>query len=282
MFAFSPQFASVASRHRIGGRKREILPAACRAAPLVVFILIYSGCYHYHIRANGDRLNSSYFRRTLFSGAGARGDFIVPPAETGVQARSGLPSSAHCEANGLYEVGISSSWKDAAGILFSFGHKSRVNVEWLCAKEPPVIGPVGAAPGPGETTPAAAKPGEMTQLPAHSKGGAAGFRKSTLHSFFWGALQSPSPALKTPEPCKSMRQVKLPMNYAFALITVFSAGIWAPMRVDWQCMRDSGGAFPAPAAAPKGIPVFFSPANPGAPAPAKSGGWGYVRRTYVF
>src|SRR5215470_7350977 len=134
-----------------------------RAVLLIALTTLYSGCYHYHMRANGDKVNSSYFRKTLSSSVSAKDTFVVPPAQSGLPGNSGLPSSADCNANGLYEVGITSSWKYAAGTVFSFGKWSRVKVEWLCAKEPPVIGPArpGAARQPAapvETTPATSRP----------------------------------------------------------------------------------------------------------------------------
>jgi hypothetical protein len=92
-----------------------------RALILIILIALCSGCYHYHIRANGDRLNSSYFRKTLVSARGKRSGFVVPPAQFEAQGGSGLPSSAECKANGLYEVGVSSSWKDSLGQVFSLG-----------------------------------------------------------------------------------------------------------------------------------------------------------------
>jgi hypothetical protein len=124
----------------------------------------------------------------------------------------------------LYEVGITSSWKYAAGTVFSFGRWSRVKVEWFCAKEPPVIGPT--------VQPPAGVP---------QKTGQDNFTKRTVHAFFWGGLQqnllppAPSATSKTPASCKSIRQVRLPMNYGYAFITVATLGIWSPMQVAWQC-----------------------------------------------
>jgi len=46
---------------------RNALLIASRALILIPIIAVYSGCYHYHLRANGDKLNSSSFRKTLGS-----------------------------------------------------------------------------------------------------------------------------------------------------------------------------------------------------------------------
>ena len=195
------------------------------AIALIVLIVISSGCYHHHLRANGERVNSSPFRKTLDSSGGRKR--VVPPPDSGAQTGSGLPSSADCQDNGLYEVGVTSSWKYAAGTVFSFGRWSRVKVEWFCAKEPPVIGPTGLSSQPPATV-----PGQPQQN---------NFTKRTVHAFFWGGLQqnllppAPSRTSKTPANCKSMRQVKLPMNYGYAFITVATLGIWSPMQVAWQC-----------------------------------------------
>lgn len=192
------------------------------AVALIAFIVIYSGCYHHHLRANGERVNSSPFRKT-FDSSEKR---IVPPADKG---SSGLPPSADCQDNGLYEVGITSSWRYAAGTVFSFGRWSRVKVEWLCAKEPPVIGPTGLSSQPDAGVVGQQKAGQNI------------FTKKTVHAFFWGGLQqnllppAPFATSKTPANCKSMRQVKLPMNYGYAFITVATLGIWSPTQVAWQC-----------------------------------------------
>lgn len=214
------------------------------AVALLALISISPGCSHYHLRASGNRANSSYFRKTI--SGGKRADYVVPPTDSGAQVGAGLPSSADCKANGLYEVGVSSSWKDAAGTVFSFGRWSRVKVEWLCAKEPPVIGPRGASPQPPATN---AKPPKQTGT------GNNGFRRRTVHALFWGAVQQnltpPADAdPNTPANCKSLRQVKIPPNYGYALITVFTAGIWSPSRIAWRCNEDVDVASKSTASGP--------------------------------
>ena len=195
------------------------------AIALAILIVTSSGCYHHHLRANGERVNSSPFRKRLTSSD--EGKRVVPPPDSQAPGSSGLPSSADCQDNGLHEVGITYSWKHSAGTVFSFGRWSRVNVEWFCAKEPPVIGPTGLS-----TQPLAVASGQAGQNI---------LTKKTVHAFFWGGLQqnllppAPSPTSKTPANCKSLRQVKLPMNYGYAFITVATLGIWSPMKVAWQC-----------------------------------------------
>jgi hypothetical protein len=137
------------------------------------------------------------------------------------------------------------------------GKWSRVKVEWLCAKEPPVIGPAG----PGAAgRPAAPLETAPSRPPNTSVDGLA---RRTVHAFFWGGLQQnllpPAPKGKfdTPAGCKSMRQVKLPMNYGYSLITVFTAGIWSPMRVAWRCFEGPNGASLVPGSAlPGAVPSF--------------------------
>ena len=209
---------------------------------LIALISLSSGCYHYHLRASGNRVNSSYFRKTLDpSSEGKRADYVVPPPQSAALGNAGLPSAADCKDNGLYEVGITSYWKYAAGRVFSFGRWSRVKVEWLCAKEPPVIGPRGLGPQPP-----APSPKDAARQPQQAKTNRDGFTKRTVHAFFWGGLQQnllppASATSKTPANCKSLRQVKLPMNYGHALITVFTAGLWSPMQVAWKCNEEPDG-----------------------------------------
>ena len=215
------------------------------ALTFFALICVCSGCYHHRLRANGDRLNSSYFRKTF---EGKSTNFIVPPADSGTQGKAGLRSAADCKDNGLYEVGVTSHWKYAAGNVFTLGHWSRLKVEWLCAKKPTVIGPRGSGtrpPTPVETSVPGVVPKTTPQPRSKTKQDA--FSQRTLHSFFWGGIQQnlmpPAPSLTsmTPANCKSMHLVKLPVNYGYSLITVFTAGIWSPMRVVWKCAEDASG-----------------------------------------
>jgi len=244
----------------------------------MALIAVSSGCYHYHIRANGIAVNSTYFRKTLDSSSLKQFGFVVPSTDSGVHDGTGLPSSADCKANGLYEVGVASNWTYSAGTIFSLGRWSRLKVEWLCAKEVPVIGPTGVQPrssspadsarSPGSTSSTGAtgaqdrptlSPDAICRFPRRQKTSQDQLTRRTVHAFFWGALQQnllpPAPAAdsRTPANCKSMREVRLPVSYAYALITVFTAGIWSPMRVAWQCNPD-------PKSLPNaGVPPMFQP-----------------------
>jgi len=241
---------------------------------------VFSGCYHYHIRANGIAANSTYFRKTLDSRSLKQSMFVVPPPERGAQDGAVLRSSAGCKENGLYEVGVASNWTYSAGTVFSLGRWSRLKVEWLCAKEAPVIGPRGVQPRPSSPADSAGASGptrtgrdgsqdfsrtvpsdEIRGSPRRQKTSQGPLTKRTVHAFFWGALQQnllpPAPAadFRTPANCKSMREVRLPVNYGYALITVFTAGIWSPMRVAWQCNPEPRGL---PNAA---VPPMFQPVS---------------------
>jgi len=252
------------------------------AVVAAVLIALCSGCYHHHLRAGSDRLNSSYFRQTLGASGGKRGEFIIPPPRNGAAAGAALPPSADCKDNGVFEVGVTSYWKYAAGTVFSLGRWSRVKTEWLCAKEPPVIGPRGLPPGSPPQTPAAGPTASRAGQPRQPNAGRADFTKTTVHAFFWGALQQnllrPSAAAKTPANCKSLQQVKLPVNYGYALITVFTAGIWSPMKVAWQCGPDPivAATFLPPATTSPGVTL------PGFSLPTPVGPSGSNATHYVF
>jgi hypothetical protein len=58
------------------------------------------------------------------------------------------------------------------------------------------------------------------------------------HSFFWGLVKKPK-AIQTPL-CDSlqvngMSEVTAKTNLGYALITVATLGIWAPMKLEWYC-----------------------------------------------
>src|SRR5262245_47957843 len=118
--------------------RRAAVAASWHTAPVVIAAIILvglsSGCSHYRLRANGNPVNSTYIRMTPDALATSKQTgFVVPPTEPAIQGTAGLPSSADCKANGLYEVAVTSKWTSAAGTVFSFGHRSQVDVEWLCA-----------------------------------------------------------------------------------------------------------------------------------------------------
>jgi hypothetical protein len=67
----------------------------------------------------------------------------------------------------------------------------------------------------------------------------------------------------------SLRQVKLPMNYGQALITVVTAGLWSPMQVAWKCNEEPDGVsqIPAPRLPEAARPWFPRLVPRGSPPP---------------
>lgn len=61
-------------------------------------------------------------------------------------------------------------------------------------------------------------------------------RSETLHSFFWGFLQDNSLTSVCAED-ESLSSVRATTNLGFALITVVTAGIYAPAQVEYQCVN---------------------------------------------
>ena len=62
------------------------------------------------------------------------------------------------------------------------------------------------------------------------------------HSFFWGLVKKPK-EIVTPL-CDSiqstgMSEVTAKTNLGYALITVVTLGIWAPMKLEWYCGKPS-------------------------------------------
>ena len=62
------------------------------------------------------------------------------------------------------------------------------------------------------------------------------------HSFFWGLVKKPK-EISTPL-CDSiqangMAEVTAKTNLGYALITVVTLGIWAPMELEWYCGKPS-------------------------------------------
>ena len=61
------------------------------------------------------------------------------------------------------------------------------------------------------------------------------------NSYFWGLAQKPKNGISTPN-CDSLRArgmsvVQIKTNFGNALITVFTLGIWSPLRIYWQCSK---------------------------------------------
>jgi hypothetical protein len=63
--------------------------------------------------------------------------------------------------------------------------------------------------------------------------------KKTAHSFFWGLVQNPKDGIKTPDcdtlQANGMSDIKVRSNFGYALITVCTLGIWAPIQLEYKC-----------------------------------------------
>ena len=64
------------------------------------------------------------------------------------------------------------------------------------------------------------------------------YTKKTVNSFFWGLVQhdviaTDCDAMKL----KSIDEVRVSTNLGYALITVFTLGIWCPMQIEWKCPK---------------------------------------------
>jgi hypothetical protein len=62
----------------------------------------------------------------------------------------------------------------------------------------------------------------------------------TAHSFFWGLVQNPK-EISTPI-CDTLNAngvalVQVKTNFGYSLITVFTLGIWCPIKIQWQCSK---------------------------------------------
>jgi len=69
------------------------------------------------------------------------------------------------------------------------------------------------------------------------------YESKTVHTMFWGLLQedvvaSNCDALKV----NGVDEVRVTTNYGYALITVFTLGIWCPSQIEWKpCPREGDG-----------------------------------------
>lgn len=77
------------------------------------------------------------------------------------------------------------------------------------------------------------------RVATHAQPGAE-MNSRTAHSFFWGLVQKPK-EISTPI-CDSLNAngvavVQVKNNLGYSLITVLTLGIWAPMKIEWQCSK---------------------------------------------
>ena len=64
------------------------------------------------------------------------------------------------------------------------------------------------------------------------------YESKTVHTMFWGLLQEDVVA----ENCDALKvngldEVRVTTNYGYALITVFTLGIWCPTQIEWKCSK---------------------------------------------
>lgn len=64
------------------------------------------------------------------------------------------------------------------------------------------------------------------------------YESTTVHTMFWGLMQEDivaanCDALKV----KGLDEVRVTTNYGYALITVFTLGIWCPTQIEWKCSK---------------------------------------------
>jgi hypothetical protein len=90
-----------------------------------------------------------------------------------------------------------------------------------------------AAAGCSTTTVSVPNPDPVTEYREGNK---------TANTFFWGLVQDPQTVVAENCESNSLDNVRVSTNYAFALVTVLSLGIWSPLEVNWRCAEapDSG------------------------------------------
>lgn len=71
---------------------------------------------------------------------------------------------------------------------------------------------------------------------------ATNYSKKRADSFFWGLYQKRNTGVDVVTAnCDTidtkMAEVRVSTNYAYALITVVSLGIWCPVQVQWKCAK---------------------------------------------
>jgi len=60
--------------------------------------------------------------------------------------------------------------------------------------------------------------------------------RATRHAFFWGAVQNP--ALAPDCMGNGVAEVHASTNFVYALATIATLGIWAPLDLEWRCAKD--------------------------------------------
>jgi hypothetical protein len=69
------------------------------------------------------------------------------------------------------------------------------------------------------------------------------WESKTLNSFFWGAVRQDLPI----DNCRlgngtrtNIEEVKITSNLGSTVATIFTLGIWRPLKVGWRCARPPG------------------------------------------
>ena len=78
------------------------------------------------------------------------------------------------------------------------------------------------------------------RVATNAQGGSELSKPVTANAFFWGLVQKP-PEIHTPI-CDSlgvngMSEVIVKTNLGYAAITVFTLGIWCPVKIQWRCSK---------------------------------------------
>ena len=76
------------------------------------------------------------------------------------------------------------------------------------------------------------------RVATQAQAGTETFKTITAHSLFWGLVKKPT-EIHTPL-CDSLQinglaEVTVKSNFGYSLITVFTLGIWSPIKLEWKC-----------------------------------------------
>lgn len=64
------------------------------------------------------------------------------------------------------------------------------------------------------------------------------YESRTMHTFFWGLLNDPEKQVAEDCRSNSIDEVRVSTNFGYALVTVVTLGIWAPIDVEWRCGKE--------------------------------------------
>lgn len=63
------------------------------------------------------------------------------------------------------------------------------------------------------------------------------YKSKTVHSLFWGLIQTNPLRPDNCTPGNGLDEVRISTNFGYALITVATLGIWCPMKIEWRCTK---------------------------------------------